>query len=150
MDQSLSQHPFQTAYTSTGHDYQPQGHLQRPARIKRESAMDHARMLKTESPSGQYSTLQSPRLTFGTEEPTSLPGASDFVKKLFKMLSDQSLNHIVSWGPNNDCFVVKDMNEFTKVRRVALGFDHAWLTLARRQSYRACSNTVILPVLSDN
>ncbi|TFK46621.1 winged helix DNA-binding domain-containing protein [Heliocybe sulcata] len=30
------------------------------------------------------------------------------------MLEDQSFAHIVSWGPAGDCFVVKDMNEFTK------------------------------------
>ena len=30
------------------------------------------------------------------------------------MLEDTSWAHIVSWGPHGDCFVVKDMNEFTK------------------------------------
>jgi len=44
----------------------------------------------------------------------SMPSTSDFVKKLFKMLEDQSFQHVVSWGPQGDCFVVKDMNEFTK------------------------------------
>ncbi|KIY51044.1 hypothetical protein FISHEDRAFT_38423, partial [Fistulina hepatica ATCC 64428] len=39
---------------------------------------------------------------------------SDFVKKLYKMLQDQSFQHVVAWAPNGDCFVVKDMNEFTK------------------------------------
>ncbi|KZT23920.1 hypothetical protein NEOLEDRAFT_1068377 [Neolentinus lepideus HHB14362 ss-1] len=43
-----------------------------------------------------------------------MPTTSDFVKKLYKMLEDQSFSHIVSWGPAGDCFVVKDMNEFTK------------------------------------
>ncbi|KIJ59719.1 hypothetical protein HYDPIDRAFT_100219 [Hydnomerulius pinastri MD-312] len=60
-----------------------------------------------------------------------MPATSDFVKKLYKcafitliqfkstydrnrMLEDQSFGHVVSWGPNGDCFVVKDMNEFTK------------------------------------
>jgi osomolarity two-component system response regulator SKN7 len=30
------------------------------------------------------------------------------------MLDDQSIANVVSWGPAGDCFVVKDMNEFTK------------------------------------
>lgn len=30
------------------------------------------------------------------------------------MLEDQTFQHIVCWGPHGDCFVVKDMNEFTK------------------------------------
>lgn len=30
------------------------------------------------------------------------------------MLEDTSFAHVVSWGPHGDCFVVKDMNEFTK------------------------------------
>lgn len=30
------------------------------------------------------------------------------------MLEDTSFAHVVSWGPRGDCFVVKDMNEFTK------------------------------------
>ncbi|KAF5374069.1 hypothetical protein D9757_010738 [Collybiopsis confluens] len=44
----------------------------------------------------------------------SMPSTSDFVKKLYKMLEDQSFQEVVSWGPHGDCFVVKDMNEFTK------------------------------------
>ncbi|TRM61360.1 HSF-type DNA-binding-domain-containing protein [Schizophyllum amplum] len=43
-----------------------------------------------------------------------MPSTSDFVKKLYKMLEDQSFQHVVCWGPHGDCFVVKDMNEFTK------------------------------------
>ncbi|CAG8610827.1 13428_t:CDS:2, partial [Funneliformis caledonium] len=34
-------------------------------------------------------------------------GGPDFVKKLFKMLEDDSYNHVVSWGVNGDSFVVK-------------------------------------------
>jgi len=30
------------------------------------------------------------------------------------MLEDPNFQHVVSWGPGGDCFVVKDMNEFTK------------------------------------
>ncbi|KIK11144.1 hypothetical protein PISMIDRAFT_19772, partial [Pisolithus microcarpus 441] len=48
------------------------------------------------------------------ENDDNMPATSDFVKKLYKMLEDQSFSHVVSWGPNGDCFVVKDMNEFTK------------------------------------
>lgn len=31
-----------------------------------------------------------------------------------RMLEDTSWANVVSWGPQGDCFVVKDMNEFTK------------------------------------
>ncbi|KAA1479491.1 hypothetical protein DENSPDRAFT_862045 [Dentipellis sp. KUC8613] len=48
------------------------------------------------------------------EPEESMPATSDFVKKLYKMLEDTSFQHVVSWGPHGDCFVVKDMNEFTK------------------------------------
>ncbi|KAF5344393.1 hypothetical protein D9756_011352 [Leucocoprinus leucothites] len=43
-----------------------------------------------------------------------MPSTSDFVKKLYKMLEDPAFQSVVSWGPQGDCFVVKDMNEFTK------------------------------------
>ncbi|KAF5323855.1 hypothetical protein D9611_008398 [Ephemerocybe angulata] len=43
-----------------------------------------------------------------------MPSTSDFVKKLYKMLEDPTFQSVVSWGPQGDCFVVKDMNEFTK------------------------------------
>ncbi|OSD08248.1 hypothetical protein PYCCODRAFT_1703 [Trametes coccinea BRFM310] len=69
------------------------------------------------------------------EPEDSMPSTSDFVKKLYKsvsflppssssvadssrppcrMLEDTSFADVVSWGPHGDCFVVKDMNEFTK------------------------------------
>ncbi|CDO70320.1 hypothetical protein BN946_scf184843.g9 [Trametes cinnabarina] len=48
------------------------------------------------------------------ETEDSMPSTSDFVKKLYKMLEDTSFSDVVSWGPHGDCFVVKDMNEFTK------------------------------------
>ncbi|KAH9832842.1 HSF-type DNA-binding-domain-containing protein [Rhodofomes roseus] len=48
------------------------------------------------------------------EGEADMPSTSDFVKKLYKMLEDTSWSHVVSWGPHGDCFVVKDMNEFTK------------------------------------
>ncbi|CAI2179606.1 17003_t:CDS:2 [Funneliformis geosporum] len=41
-------------------------------------------------------------------------GGPDFVKKLFKMLEDDSYNDVVSWGVNGDSFVVKEINAFTK------------------------------------
>ncbi|KAJ7118878.1 HSF-type DNA-binding-domain-containing protein [Mycena epipterygia] len=44
----------------------------------------------------------------------TMSSTSDFVKKLYKMLEDQTFQNVVSWGPQGDCFVVKDMNEFTK------------------------------------
>ncbi|KAJ7676506.1 hypothetical protein DFH06DRAFT_1168354 [Mycena polygramma] len=40
--------------------------------------------------------------------------ASDFVKKLYKILEDRSDQDIISWGTREDCFVVKDVTEFAK------------------------------------
>ncbi|BGP23054.1 kinase-regulated stress-responsive transcription factor skn7 [Rhodotorula toruloides] len=40
-------------------------------------------------------------------------GASDFVKKLYKMLEDGEYSDVVSWGHDGSTFVVKDMNQFT-------------------------------------
>ncbi|KAG1891678.1 winged helix DNA-binding domain-containing protein [Suillus fuscotomentosus] len=48
------------------------------------------------------------------EQEDTMPATSDFVKRLYKMLEDHTFSHVVSWGPQGDCFVVKDMNEFTK------------------------------------
>ncbi|KAJ6568039.1 winged helix DNA-binding domain-containing protein [Mycena vulgaris] len=44
----------------------------------------------------------------------NMSSTSDFVKKLYKMLDDHTFQNVVCWGPRGDCFVVKDMNEFTK------------------------------------
>ncbi|CCA66665.1 related to SKN7-transcription factor (C-terminal fragment) [Serendipita indica DSM 11827] len=44
-----------------------------------------------------------------------MPGASDFVRKLFRMLEDPAFANIVCWGAQRDCFIVKDMTEFTKI-----------------------------------
>ena len=46
-----------------------------------------------------------------------LPLSRHFVSVLpraHRMLEDTSFADVVSWGPQGDCFVVKDMNEFTK------------------------------------
>ncbi|BGP38228.1 kinase-regulated stress-responsive transcription factor skn7 [Rhodotorula kratochvilovae] len=40
-------------------------------------------------------------------------GASEFVKKLYKMLDEGEYQDIVSWGIDGTSFVVKDMNQFT-------------------------------------
>ncbi|GAA6011535.1 hypothetical protein JCM11491_004680 [Sporobolomyces phaffii] len=40
-------------------------------------------------------------------------GASEFVKKLYRMLEDRQFAEVVTWGYHGDTFVVKDMNQFT-------------------------------------
>ncbi|KAG5350616.1 hypothetical protein C0989_010169 [Termitomyces sp. Mn162] len=60
------------------------------------------------------SIMQKDNAAARTSLDDAMPSTSDFVKKLYKMLEDQSFQHVVSWGPQGDCFVVKDMNEFTK------------------------------------
>ncbi|GAA5928610.1 hypothetical protein JCM1841_000174 [Sporobolomyces salmonicolor] len=51
-------------------------------------------------------------------------GASDFVKKLYKMLDDGQFSDVVSWGYTGDSFVVKDMNQFT-THILPLHFKHS-------------------------
>ncbi|TIB76760.1 response regulator [Wallemia mellicola] len=45
----------------------------------------------------------------------SSSGPSDFVRKLFMMLEDSQYNSVVSWSPSGETFVVKEMNDFTKL-----------------------------------
>ncbi|KAJ6620336.1 HSF-type DNA-binding-domain-containing protein [Mycena sp. CBHHK59/15] len=58
--------------------------------------------------------MSDQRKDSGGPEDSNMSSTSDFVKKLYKMLEDQTFQNVVSWGPQGDCFVVKDMNEFTK------------------------------------
>ncbi|KAH6886737.1 HSF-type DNA-binding-domain-containing protein [Coprinopsis sp. MPI-PUGE-AT-0042] len=53
-------------------------------------------------------------LTRGHHQGDSMPLASDFVKKLYNILEDTAVQSVVSWGPKGDCFVVKDVNQFSK------------------------------------
>ncbi|KAJ7128378.1 HSF-type DNA-binding-domain-containing protein [Mycena epipterygia] len=62
----------------------------------------------------------------------SMPSASEFVKKLYKMLEDETFQNFVSWGPQGDCFVVKDMNEFTQTALPRM-FKHSNFTSFVRQ-----------------
>ncbi|KAH3674368.1 hypothetical protein WICMUC_003355 [Wickerhamomyces mucosus] len=49
-----------------------------------------------------------------TNTSSTVSGSTDFVKKLFLMLEDNSYDNIVRWTENGDSFVVIDTNEFTK------------------------------------
>ncbi|KAJ3196157.1 kinase-regulated stress-responsive transcription factor skn7 [Irineochytrium annulatum] len=42
------------------------------------------------------------------------PGAPDFVKKLYKMLEDDSFSGILAWGDLGDSFVVKEPSDFAR------------------------------------
>ncbi|KIJ44352.1 hypothetical protein M422DRAFT_252354 [Sphaerobolus stellatus SS14] len=55
-----------------------------------------------------------PASSSAKEVDDGMPPTSDFVKKLYKMLQDNVYGDIVSWGPQGDCFIIKDMTEFTK------------------------------------
>jgi len=41
-------------------------------------------------------------------------GVPEFIKKLYRLLEDQSYKSIISWGENGDSFVVKDSAEFSR------------------------------------
>ncbi|KAG6840532.1 hypothetical protein C0991_006127 [Blastosporella zonata] len=90
---------------------QPQSHHSHQSAqvtVKREStgnlSMQAKENASSSTPNGSRTCLDD-----------AMPTTSDFVKKLYKMLEDKSFQHVVSWGPHGDCFVVKDMNEFTKL-----------------------------------
>ncbi|KIM39853.1 hypothetical protein M413DRAFT_446777 [Hebeloma cylindrosporum] len=43
-----------------------------------------------------------------------MAGASDFVRKLYRMLDETAIQSLVSWSPIPDSFVIKDINEFSR------------------------------------
>ncbi|KAG7096348.1 hypothetical protein E1B28_003792 [Marasmius oreades] len=57
---------------------------------------------------------------------------SGFLKQLFNMLEDNSIQHVVSWGPDGDCFVINDTDEFTK-SVLPKFFDHSNFAVFVRQ-----------------
>ena len=126
----------QQARAAIREQYQQYQSDQQEQQVKREQGQHHQHTNSMvynidEKPSAQQPTLpsQQPRTA---EDP--MPSTSDFVKKLYKsvsadrsaytraftslfrrrMLEDPSFQSVVCWGPLGDCFVVKDMNEFTK------------------------------------
>ena len=126
----------QQARAAIREQYQQYQSDQQEQQVKREQGQHHQHTNSMvynidEKPSAQQATLpsQQPRTA---EDP--MPSTSDFVKKLYKsvsadrsaytraftslfrrrMLEDPSFQSVVCWGPLGDCFVVKDMNEFTK------------------------------------
>ncbi|KAJ7442134.1 hypothetical protein B0H11DRAFT_2251583 [Mycena galericulata] len=41
-----------------------------------------------------------------------MSSATDFIKKLYKILGDEALQNVIGWTPQRDRFVVKDVEEF--------------------------------------
>ncbi|KAJ7512658.1 HSF-type DNA-binding-domain-containing protein [Mycena galericulata] len=41
-----------------------------------------------------------------------MASATAFIKKLYKLLSDESVQNVIAWAPQRDRFVVKDIDEF--------------------------------------
>lgn len=93
---------------SPTHTSPPTSALAWPSHRTSSTRDDFARV-KHESPMNDRANGNSSR---SSDDP--MPSTSDFVKKLYKMLEDPTFQSVVSWGPQGDCFVVKDMNEFTK------------------------------------
>ncbi|KAF7796979.1 hypothetical protein EIP86_008168 [Pleurotus ostreatoroseus] len=77
-------------------------------------SVDSREKLQREDSRDQPSQQEQQSTPVKHEGEDGMPSTSDFVKKLYKMLEDTSFADVVSWGPQGDCFVVKDMNEFTK------------------------------------
>jgi hypothetical protein len=48
-----------------------------------------------------------------TQQPKVVQTA--FIHKLYNMLEDQSIQHLIAWSPSNESFVMNPSNEFSKV-----------------------------------
>ncbi|KAI8919948.1 HSF-type DNA-binding-domain-containing protein [Powellomyces hirtus] len=68
----------------------------------------------TEESSGENATSTSSAPPNSSSTTISSGGVPDFVKKLFRMLEDNSESDIVGWGIHGDTFVVREPNEFAK------------------------------------
>ncbi|KAJ3559804.1 hypothetical protein NM688_g113 [Phlebia brevispora] len=62
---------------------------------------------------GLSDSARSDRLTMKQESEDEMPPTCDFVRKLYRLLEDKSLSHIICWGPEGDFFIIKDVNTFT-------------------------------------
>ncbi|KAF1987052.1 hypothetical protein K402DRAFT_331524 [Aulographum hederae CBS 113979] len=56
------------------------------------------------APSGAAAAVQQPKMV-----------QTAFIHKLYSMLEDQSIAHLISWTPSNDSFIVSPCNEFARV-----------------------------------
>ncbi|EJD54695.1 hypothetical protein AURDEDRAFT_110221 [Auricularia subglabra TFB-10046 SS5] len=65
-------------------------------------------------PSSSLVMPHHPTIEFTRDFDDPSSGASDFVKRLYRLLEDNTYPGIIGWGPGGDTFVVADMNEFTR------------------------------------
>lgn len=85
-----------------------------PAIVKRETNPANQANMSSTTSRGDSKEGIAAAASGSAHHDDPMPSTSDFVKKLYKMLEDPNFQSVVSWGPQGDCFVVKDMNEFTK------------------------------------
>lgn len=75
------------------------------------------------------STTGSGTATASTQVPKVVQTA--FIHKLYNMLEDRSIQHLISWSPTNESFVMSPSNEFSKV--LAQYFKHTNISSFIRQ-----------------
>ncbi|KAF8903790.1 HSF-type DNA-binding-domain-containing protein, partial [Mucidula mucida] len=56
---------------------------------------------------------QAPDRVATNERPAATEGPTDFVKKLARILQEPSFQPVISWTPQGDAFVVKDVTAFS-------------------------------------
>jgi hypothetical protein len=75
------------------------------------------------------STTPNPAATSSTQVPKVVQTA--FIHKLYNMLEDRSIQHLISWSSTNESFVMSPSNEFSKV--LAQYFKHTNISSFVRQ-----------------
>lgn len=86
-------------------------------------------VLATNGNSPQYSSQAGAGAVGASQGPKVVQTA--FIHKLYSMLEDKSISHLISWSNNGDSFVMSPSNEFSKV--LAQYFKHTNISSFVRQ-----------------
>ncbi|EXJ92904.1 hypothetical protein A1O3_01459 [Capronia epimyces CBS 606.96] len=81
---------------------------------------DHTSSFATNAPSGAVGASQGPKVV-----------QTAFIHKLYSMLEDRTIQHLISWSNTNESFVMSPSNEFSKV--LAQYFKHTNISSFVRQ-----------------
>ncbi|KKA22053.1 Flocculation suppression protein [Rasamsonia emersonii CBS 393.64] len=109
----------------------------------------------SETPSANTSSSTSgPNQTIGAAAAAQQPKVvqTAFIHKLYNMLEDQSIQHLISWSSSNESFVMSPTSEFSKVLAY-VGFLHAVIPARHSPLMNGAantSNTPIFPPLYDS
>ncbi|KAL1963282.1 hypothetical protein VTN77DRAFT_8505 [Rasamsonia byssochlamydoides] len=87
----------------------------------------------SEAASANHSSSSGPSQTIGAAAAAQQPKVvqTAFIHKLYNMLEDQSIQHLISWSSSNESFVMSPTSEFSKV--LAQYFKHTNISSFVRQ-----------------